>query len=274
MQTLALSAIHFDPTQNRLLALPSSTSIYSSSSLYDILAHIRIDKSFDSLPDHKGRENLQPLFDSYSPIVLQYYNAWQITDLQKALQDAFDLSVSLLSDTKVDGEHYDFILLHVLTACHALRVILPEIGGEHHLKLLRTWWLYTLSMYITQMRPELHDDSTSGYDLKGRDWNWVYKQALESPGAADVHYVKGMFSSIVPLCLFKFGKFPNQVFLAIRGLREASLYGNRNPTWYLKAAVKFAEEFDYYGGFGPVDGDMIDQLTQMMGSQNSVTVER
>lgn len=51
---------------------------------------------------------------------------------------------------------------------------------------------------------------------------------------------------------------------AIRAIKEASKFGTRDPGWYLKAAARFAAEFEYYGGFGEVDGDMIEQLMALM----------
>ena len=34
--------------------------------------------------------------------------------------------------------------------------------------------------------------------------------------------------------------------------------------WYLKAATRFAAEFEYYGGFGEIDWAIIDQLMAVM----------
>ena len=83
------------------------------------------------------------------------------------------MSVALLVGAKKPGQPFDFIILHVLTACHAVRVILSEIPGEWHARLFQQWWLFAIMVYIIQVRPEIRDDTIADYDLKGRDWEWV-----------------------------------------------------------------------------------------------------
>ena len=72
-----------------------------------------------------------------------------------------------------------------------MRVILPEIPAEWHVRLFQQWWLFAIMVYIIQVRPEIRDDTIADYDLKGRDWEWVVGQAVDSKAALDAHYVKG-----------------------------------------------------------------------------------
>jgi hypothetical protein len=53
-------------------------------------------------------------------------------------------------------------------------------------------------------------------------------------------------------------------FLAIRAIKKASKFGRKEQDWYLKAATRFATEFDYYGDFREIDGVIIDQLMAPM----------
>jgi len=52
--------------------------------------------------------------------------------------------------------------------------------------------------------------------------------------------------------------------LVIRAIKEASKFGHKEQDWYLKAATRSAAEFEYYGGFGEIDGAIIDQLMALM----------
>ena len=134
--------------------------------------------------------------------------------------------MALLVATRESGSDYDFFLVHLLTTSHAVRIVLPLIPAKFHVSLVRQWWLLTLSYYIAQLRPLIDLDRVSKFDLKGRGWTWVDKQAIESKHAIDPHYVK-----------------------ALRAIKEAAQTWGDNTEFYLKAAVKFGEEFAGWGGF-------------------------
>jgi hypothetical protein len=70
-------------------------------------------------------------------------------------------------------------------------------------------------------------------ELESRDWKYVTDKALKGQYRTDAHYVK-----------------------ALRSMHEASnTWGDPNK-FYLRAAVKFADEFDGWGGFGPRDAEL------------------
>ncbi|KAI7576219.1 hypothetical protein KC346_g19777, partial [Hortaea werneckii] len=115
----------------------------------------------------------------------------------------------------------------------AVRVLLPLLPTKHHIPLVRQWWLFTLLVYIAQLRPRINIDTIKLVELEGRDWNWIQQQALQGPFRTDAHFVK-----------------------ALRSMQEAGrLWGDVNQ-FFLKAAVKFAEEFGGWGGFGVADGEL------------------
>jgi hypothetical protein len=84
----------------------------------------------------------------------------------------------------------------------------------------------TLAVYIAQLRPEIDLDRIRDFDLKGRDWKWATSQAIKAEFSTDAHYVK-----------------------AIRALRESASTWGDPDAFFLKAAVKFADEFSGWGGF-------------------------
>ena len=206
---------------------PSYTkaSTYSTSLPLDILARIREDKRFDGLYDHVGND-LGPLFQQHEEAVLEHWNAWQISSPRKQFEDSQQAAVALLVATHRPGSDYDFFLVHLLTTSHAVRIILPLIPAEFHVSLVRQWWLLTLSYYIAQLRPQIDLDCVSKFDRKGKNWSWVDKQAVEGKHAQDAHYVK-----------------------ALRAIKEAAQTWGDDAGYFIKAAVKFGEEFDGWGGF-------------------------
>ena len=206
---------------------PSYTraSTYSTSSPLDILGRVRDDKRFAGLYDHLGND-LEPLFDQQEQAVLEHWNAWQIANPRKQFEDSQHAAVALLVATHEPERDYDFFLVHLLTTSHAVRIILPLIPSKFHVSLVRQWWLLTLSYYIAQLRPPIDLDKVSNFDPEGRGWAWVDKQAIEGKHAEDPHYVK-----------------------ALRAIKEAAQTWGDDTEFYLKAAVKFGEEFAEWGGF-------------------------
>ena len=120
--------------------------------------------------------------------------------------------------------------MHVLTTSHAVRILLPLIPAKFHMTLLRQWWLLTLAVYIAQVRPKIELKNITDYDIEGKDWAWVDKQAVEGKWSLDAHYVKGL-----------------------RAMKEAAQTWGDSELYYLKAACRLGAEFDGWGGFGPLE---------------------
>lgn len=203
----------------------TKASTYSTASPLDILGRTQEDKRFDGLYDHLGND-LHPLFEKREDVVLEHWNAWHILDPRKQFEDSQHAAVALLVATHSDGKQYDFFLVHLLTTSHAVRIVLPLIPAKFQVSLVRQWWLLTLSYYVAQLRPKIDVDSVLKFDLKGRDWSWVDKRAVEGDKSLDAHYVK-----------------------ALRAMKEAAKTWGDDTDFYIKAAVKFGEEFNGWGGF-------------------------
>ncbi len=233
MEALGLTAISYnflhqyidDPSYSN----PSPS--YKSSDPIVVLQKVAEDKRFDSLFDHQGADNIEPLFQDHEAAVLDHWNAWQLPNPKEQFEKSQYAAVALLVGTHHTGSDrkHDFFLVHLLTTSHAVRILLPLLPSRYHLTIVKQWWLITLAVYIAQLRPEIDLSSIKRYVLKGKDWDWVDKQAVEGKWSLDSHYVK-----------------------ASRAMKEAAKTWGDDEQYYLKAAMKFAEEFDGWGGFGPL----------------------
>lgn len=212
---------------------PSYTkpSVYTTPSPLEILQRIREDKQFDGVFDHPGN-SLEELFEKHEDALLEHWNAWRLSEPRKQFEDSQQAAVALLVATHEPGHQYDFFLVHLLTTTHAVRIVLPFIPTKFHVPLLRQWWLLTLAVYVGQLRPAIDFDNIRKYDLGGKDWDWNLKQAVEGKHSKDPHYVK-----------------------AIRAMKEAAKTWGDDDQFYVKAAAKFATEFDGWGGFATSDID-------------------
>ena len=210
----------------------SKISTYNTSSPFEILQSVHSDNRFDKIFDHSGASNIEPLFKDHESLVLEYWNAWHLPNPRKQFEDSQRAAVALLVATHKPGRKYDFFLVHLLTTSHAVRILLPFLPAKFHVSLVRQWWLLTLAIYIVQKRPEMKVDRIKRYDTRGRDWKWVDRQAVEGNWALDAHFVKGL-----------------------RAMKEAAQTWGDQEKFYIKAALKFGEEFDNWGGFGPLDAE-------------------
>lgn len=203
-------------------------STYTTSSPLEILQRIRADKRLDGLFDDPGAGNMEQLFQRCEDVVLEHFNAWQFSDPQKQFKDSQHAAAAVLVATyNAESRPFDFFLMHILSTSHAVRILLPMIPAEFHMSLVKQWWLLTLAVYISQLRPEIRLRYVMDCDLKDKDWGWVVKMAIEGKAAMDVHYVK-----------------------ALRALKEAAKTWGDDEKFYLKAAVRLADNFNHWGGFG------------------------
>ncbi|KAJ5469576.1 hypothetical protein N7539_009194 [Penicillium diatomitis] len=200
---------------------------YHASSLFEIIERVHTDKRLDNLFVTPGDHNVETLFTDHEALLLDHWNAWTITNPTEQFRESQRLAAALLVATHTDtSEKYDFFLVHVLTTSHAVRVLLPLIPAKFQIPLVRQWWLITLAVYIAQLRPQIELDVVRHIDLKGRDWAWTAEQAVKGRHSTDSHYVK-----------------------ALRSLHECAITWGDQDDLFLKAAVKFAEEFTEWGGF-------------------------
>lgn len=208
-------------------------------SLFTILDRVASDKTFDNLFDNnRGSDNIATLLadPTASAAVLEYWNQWDLKKPTDQFAESQKLAVAILVAAQSDEaeaeaeEKYDFFAVHLLTTSHAIRILLSFVPPKNQIPLIRQWWLFTLLVYISQLRPSINIDRIKLVELEGRDWKYVTQKAVEGKWRTDAHFVK-----------------------ALRSMHEASrTWGDANQ-FYLKAAVKVAEEFDGWGGFGPRD---------------------
>lgn len=216
MEALALTAVCYDflhvyVDESRFTRVSSRGM---SGDLLALLAEVRRDGALR----WSGEDGTEELYAKREDEMMEYWNAWDLTDPVRQFENSQRTAVALLCATG----SYDFAFVQGLAASHAIRVLLPVVPAEWHLRLVRQWWLVTLGIYVVQQRPEIRLDDIHGFDVGDKDWAWVERQGLEREGwNMDAHYVG-----------------------AIRALREcANLWGDEDQ-YFLKAAVKFAGEFD------------------------------
>ena len=227
MEALSLSATCYDFLHKYIdESAYTKASAERTTSPLTILERVSNDTRFDGIFDGPGAGDIEALFKQHEELVLEYWNAWETPEPKKQFQDSQFAAACLLSATAGYNHSYDFFLVHALTSSHAVRIILPFLPPQHHVPVVRQWWLFALAAYITQSRPKIDIKSISEYDPQDRDWTWVDKMAIQGKWSYDAHFVK-----------------------ALRAMKEAAQTWGDGDSFYLKAAVKFAQQFDGWGGF-------------------------
>jgi hypothetical protein len=231
MEALAMSCVAYN-FMHKYLDSPSYTkpSTYSTTSPLEILQKVHSDTRFDGLFNGKGDNNIEALFKNHESLILEHWNAWTITDPLKQFQDSQEAAVALLVRTVEPGTHsYDFFLVHILTTSHAVRILIPLIPKKFHVSLVRQWWLLTLAVYIAQLRPKINEDIEEK-PQPGKGWTYIEDKATKGLWSTDAHYVK-----------------------ALRAIREAAFTWGDVHERYLVTAVKFADDFQGWTGFGSME---------------------
>lgn len=168
-------------------------SPHKSTSLLSILEKVRNDKRFDGVYDHRSGD-ISKVLEEREDAFLEYWNAWDLADPKAQFEQSQRAAVALLLGTEApEKSKFDFFLVHVLTSSHAVRILLPCVPAQFHFSLVRQWWLFTLAVYIAQMRPAMDVSRITDFELEGRGWKFVVDRALRGNHAMDAHYVKGEF---------------------------------------------------------------------------------
>ena len=208
----------------------SRSTCYGATTLRDIFDRVAADDRFDNLFDHKGGNNFENLFKNHEDLVLEYWNSWRLDNPLAQFQESQSEATILLAGTqgigKTDNAAYDFFLVHALTTSHAARIILPYVPSKQQVLLIRQWWLLTLAVYISQLRPRLDQKSIVDFGTQGKDWDHIVNETQVGKWSTDAHFVK-----------------------AIRALKEAAKTWGDTNQFYLKAAVKFCGQFNGWSGF-------------------------
>ncbi|KAF2705105.1 hypothetical protein K504DRAFT_460878 [Pleomassaria siparia CBS 279.74] len=232
IEALALGTCFYSPLHKYLDdASYTKPSAQPCTSLLSILERVRADKRFDGLYSHRSGDISAIFADAKAEAAfLEHWNSWDLlsSDPTRHFEDSQNTAVAVLLGTPAPEESkFDFFLVHILTSSHAVRILLPVVPKKWHVSLVRQWWLFALAVYIAQMRPAVDADTITRYDLEGRNWKYVVDRALKSGHALDAHFVK-----------------------SLRAMKVASETWGDAEEYYLKAAVRFAAEFEHWGGFG------------------------
>lgn len=193
MEALTLSAVQYNFFHKYLDdASYTRPSPLESAAPLDLLIQMSDDKRFDKLPKNPELGDLESIFEEHESLIMEYWNGWKIDDDPvKQFELSQEAAIALLVATVRPGTHaYNFLIVHLLTTSHAVRILLPFFPPEHHITLVREWWLLVIAIFIVKGRPKPDPDNIDK-DLKGKHWTYVEHEALNSPWATDAHYVKG-----------------------------------------------------------------------------------
>ncbi|KAJ5376640.1 hypothetical protein N7509_013526 [Penicillium cosmopolitanum] len=227
---LSLGCTEYIPLHGILDRAPTDNSSYKSSNIAEVLSRVQADKRLDGLFTKPGITNIDILLEKRYSVLLEHWNAWEVTDPLKQLEQCCDLSLLLGIGTGNGAGQYDFYLIHTMTVAQAIRVLWHFIPEERHASILKQYALFLLLIYVCQMKPEFPTEiiqCIDSIDLGGHDWSWVMAQALEHRWAKDSHF-------------FKVARAPKAF---------EDTFGKKSDH-YLKASVKFISEFNGWNGFG------------------------
>jgi hypothetical protein len=166
-------------------------SSFSTNSVLDLLVRISGDKGFNGIPKDSAYGGFEDMVVNHQDLILEYWNAWDMSDPIKDFESSQRAAVTLFV-TSVDpkSHDYNFFIVHLLTTSYAVRVLLPFFPVEHHIGLVRQWWLLVITVFLLKGRPCPKPENMDK-DLDGRDWKYVLDKALHSEFSNEAHYVKG-----------------------------------------------------------------------------------
>jgi len=226
-QALSLGCTEYDAFHGLIDHDSPDNSTYKTTSLAEVMQRVHDDKRLDGIFALPGITNTELLAQKYLHIVLEHWNAYKVVDPLQQFEEICDLSVLLAISTGDPIPSFDFFCIHLMTVAHAIRLLWAYITAERHAAILKQFALFQIIQYINQLRPAFSIDKIEAVDLKGRDWAWAYDTALKHKWMLDSHFFK--------------------VVRAPKVLEDT--YGSKD-NFYLKAALKFLDEFRGWEGFG------------------------
>lgn len=228
-----MGCTEYDHIHQYLDSPPADTSTYKSKSFEDIIARVRDDERFHGHFEQPGFINTFTIHAKCEDAVLEHWNALVFQDLNHQFEEIFDFAARLSVETANSDTQHDFFLIHLLTTAHAIRVIFPFAPKDRRDDIFKQFWMWMIVMYVCQLSRPIAKGSIEEVELAGRDWEWVRNKALTGELSLDAHYVK-----------------------VIRALKVGAEVWGEKEGWYLKAAVKFIDEFRGWTGFGLGVGSM------------------
>ncbi|KAF3938453.1 hypothetical protein ABW19_dt0203352 [Dactylella cylindrospora] len=198
--------------------------------ILNLLANIREDFRLDGEFRHAAPENAEKVLGEMVMQLWERANSFVFTieELSSVYERQVDAAVLIfLTGHKKGDPQYDFFLAHLVTTAHALRIVLPLLSFQQAWHVIKSHVVLTVVVYISQCRPLIKKELLNEVSTEGKGWDYINRKALEGDARFDAHYVK-----------------------ALRAFHEfEKLFGEKDG-FYLKAAVKFADEFVHWTGFG------------------------
>lgn len=239
MEALGLAATCYNPALAKLLEIKPAEPTHSTNNIFEVFARVQADKRLDHAFDGHENDKLDHLWTdpALASILLEHWASWTITDPTRDFAQSQALAVALHTSvaSSVGGHGYDFLIVHLLTTSHAVRILIPFLEPQHHLPLVHEWLLIALSIYITQNRPLIKKENVTSYDTKGRDWKFVTQKALEGEHRYDAHFVKACRAMLEAERTW--GKQDTTVGT------DSNKDPDKDSNYWLKGAVRFADEF-------------------------------
>lgn len=158
------------------------------------------------------------IFEDHEEIVLEYWNALELTDLTTQFEEMQRLAVALaVNPRKHLSPDYPSgtLLLH---SSRAVRVLIPIIPPKFRIPLIGQWWLLAITTYICNGRKPLEMDPITSKDAKNKTWEEV-QSTLRTRGLRDAYYLGDAVS-----------------------LSQAAETWGDNDRFYLKAGILYGEE--------------------------------
>ncbi|RVD82694.1 uncharacterized protein DFL_007110 [Arthrobotrys flagrans] len=243
MEALAMAAASYNKVHELVDDPYPPLPFISTNEIREILDKLFDNRDYDDICSRNGMGKPgkiledPPYFAFYTYVIEKEKAA-----LLAAFQKQVEASVMLFATShKVASPQYDFFLAHTVTTAHALRIILPHLDTQQTWHLVRAHMILISQVYLSQCKPTIKDWFVEDYDIGNKDWEYIRKKALEGEYKYDAHYVKIIRS------LHEFDK--------LFGAGEPK---DKNYNMYLKAAVKFADEFKGWIGFGNASMSKLD----------------
>lgn len=191
MEAIALSCVQYDFLHKYLDNSSYTKPVSSSATPLELLVKISEDSRFEKLGRHPDFYDLEKIMDENEDLFMEYWNAWNIDDPLKQFELSQQAAVALLVATVRPGaQNYNFVLVHLLTSSHAIRILLPNFPAEYHVNIVREWWLLVIALFVLKGRPKPDFDNIK-MELNGKSWKYVEDKAVNSPWRTDAHFVKG-----------------------------------------------------------------------------------
>lgn len=204
------------------------TSTYKTTSLAEVVERVCKDSRFDNITEHPGIVEMGKVMERGGNAITEHWNAWEVKDPLQQLEHICDLATLIAMTTYDEEKEFDFFFLHLMTVAHGIRTLWLHIPFDKRGDMLREYGIMVISTYVCQQRLPIRAERIEEVDVKGRDWEWVRRTARQHPAATfDVHFFK-----------------------AVRAPQSFKETWGGKDGFYLKAALRYLDEFQGWTGFG------------------------